>query len=147
LLAAEAHLDRWLLRNQAYGTAISEAARTGNIIVDLPGTTGCVATGSTPAETETAIREAIAFHLEGMREDGTPVPPPSSTSPSTSVSASELVASKNRNACGSESTHCRSGRSGNTSSANSAAVSAMRRPPQEGQKPRFLQLNATSFSA
>ena len=46
-----------------------------------------------------------------------------------------------------ESTHCRSGRSGNTSSANSAAVSAMRRPPQEGQNPRFLQLNATSFSA
>jgi predicted RNase H-like HicB family nuclease len=44
-------------------------------VPDLP---GCVATGSTPAETETAIREAIAFHLEGMREDGTPVPPPSS---------------------------------------------------------------------
>jgi hypothetical protein len=40
-----------------------------------------------------------------------------------------------------------SGRSGSTSSANSAAVSAMRRPPQEGQNPRFLQLNATSFSA
>jgi predicted RNase H-like HicB family nuclease len=37
-----------------------------------------VATGSTPAETETAIREAIEFHLEGMREDGTPLPPPSS---------------------------------------------------------------------
>jgi hypothetical protein len=25
-----------------------------------------------------AIREAIAFHLDGMREDGAPVPPPSS---------------------------------------------------------------------
>jgi hypothetical protein len=36
----------------------------------------------------------------------------------TRVSACELVASKNRNAWGSESTHCRSGRSGNTSSAN-----------------------------
>jgi hypothetical protein len=59
----------------------------------------------------------------------------------------ELVASRNRNAWGSESTHCLSGRSGSTSSANSAAVSAMRRPPQEGQNPRFLQLNATSFSA
>jgi hypothetical protein len=34
-----------------------------------------------------------------------------------------------RNAWGSESTHCRSGRSGNTSSANSAAVSAILRPP------------------
>ena len=31
---------------------------------------GCVATGITVAETETEIREAIAFHLEGMREDG-----------------------------------------------------------------------------
>jgi hypothetical protein len=31
--------------------------------------------------------------------------------------------------------------------ASRAAVSAMRRPPHEGQNPRFLQLNATSFSA
>jgi hypothetical protein len=38
LLAAETHLDRWLARNKAHGTAISEAARTANIIVDLAGT-------------------------------------------------------------------------------------------------------------
>jgi len=38
LLAAEAHLDRWLARNQAHGAAISEAARTTNIIVDPGGT-------------------------------------------------------------------------------------------------------------
>jgi predicted RNase H-like HicB family nuclease len=44
-------------------------------VPDLP---GCVATGSTPAETEIAIRDAVAFHLEGMREDGTPIPPPTS---------------------------------------------------------------------
>ena len=69
------------------------------------------------------------------------------TTPSTRVSASESVANKNRNPWGSVSTHCLNGRSGNTSSANSAAVSAMRRPPQEGQNPRFSQLNATSFSA
>jgi predicted RNase H-like HicB family nuclease len=37
-----------------------------------------VATGSTIAETEQAIREAIEFHLEGLREDGDPIPPPSS---------------------------------------------------------------------
>ena len=42
-------------------------------VPDLP---GCVATGGTPAETEAVIREAIQFHLERMREDGTPVPPP-----------------------------------------------------------------------
>jgi predicted RNase H-like HicB family nuclease len=41
-------------------------------VPDLP---GCVATGATVAETEQAIREAIAFHLEGLREDGAPIPP------------------------------------------------------------------------
>ena len=42
---------------------------------DLP---GCVATGASVAEVESQIREAIAFHVEGMREDGLPIPPPSS---------------------------------------------------------------------
>jgi predicted RNase H-like HicB family nuclease len=42
---------------------------------DLP---GCVATGTTLEETEQAIREAIEFHIEGLREDGAPVPPPTS---------------------------------------------------------------------
>ena len=40
-------------------------------IPDLP---GCVATGSTVAEVEAQIREAIVFHVEGLREDGMPVP-------------------------------------------------------------------------
>ena len=44
-------------------------------VPDLP---GCVATGATVEETEQALREAIGFHLQGMREDGSPVPPPSS---------------------------------------------------------------------
>ena len=44
-------------------------------VPDLP---GCVATGATLADTEVAIREAISFHLDGLREDGSPVPPPSS---------------------------------------------------------------------
>jgi predicted RNase H-like HicB family nuclease len=39
---------------------------------------GSHSTGSTPAEAEAAIREAIVFHLDGMREDGVPVPSPSS---------------------------------------------------------------------
>jgi hypothetical protein len=38
LLAAEAHLDLWLKRNETHGPAISEAGRGANIIVDLPGT-------------------------------------------------------------------------------------------------------------
>ena len=47
-------------------------------VPDLP---GCVATGDTLAETEAAIRAAIAFHLDGLREAGSPIPPPSSRFP------------------------------------------------------------------
>lgn len=43
-------------------------------VPDLP---GCVATGTNLDETETRIREAIAFHLEGLQADGQPLPPPS----------------------------------------------------------------------
>jgi len=43
---------------------------------DLP---GCVATGATVEEVEEQMREAIAFHVEGLREDGLPVPEASST--------------------------------------------------------------------
>ncbi|MEM8559851.1 MAG: type II toxin-antitoxin system HicB family antitoxin [Bacteroidota bacterium] len=45
----------------------------GAYVPDLP---GCVAVGETEAEARDLIREAIAFHLEGMREDGDPIPPP-----------------------------------------------------------------------
>jgi predicted RNase H-like HicB family nuclease len=38
----------------------------------------CVATGSSIAETEQAIREAIEFHIEGLREDGVAIPAPTS---------------------------------------------------------------------
>jgi predicted RNase H-like HicB family nuclease len=41
---------------------------------DLP---GCVATGDTVEETEREMRAAIALHLEGLVEDGAPVPEPS----------------------------------------------------------------------
>lgn len=44
-------------------------------VPDLP---GCVATGSTVEEAEREIREAIAFHLEGLRADDLPIPPASS---------------------------------------------------------------------
>ena len=42
-------------------------------VPDLP---GCVAAGGTRGEVERLIREAIQFHLEGMREDGEPIPEP-----------------------------------------------------------------------
>jgi len=44
-------------------------------VPDLP---GCVATGKTIEETENLIREAIEFHLQGMREDGLQIPEPRS---------------------------------------------------------------------
>jgi len=40
---------------------------------DLP---GCIATGSTFEETADSMRGAIELHLEGMREDGDPIPEP-----------------------------------------------------------------------
>lgn len=44
-------------------------------VPDLP---GCIATGGTLAETEQEIRQAIELHLNGLREDGIPIPAPSS---------------------------------------------------------------------
>ncbi len=44
-------------------------------VPDLP---GCIATGTSMEEVEAHIREAIEFHLDGLREDGTPLPQPSS---------------------------------------------------------------------
>jgi predicted RNase H-like HicB family nuclease len=41
---------------------------------DLP---GCVATGATLEECEREMREAITFHIDGLRESGQPVPEPS----------------------------------------------------------------------
>ena len=40
---------------------------------DLP---GCVATGATREETEKSMREAIQLHIEGLKEDGLPIPSP-----------------------------------------------------------------------
>ena len=46
----------------------------GAFVPDLP---GCVAAGETLEETQQLIQEAVEFHLEGLREDGIPAPPPS----------------------------------------------------------------------
>ncbi len=56
----------------------------GAHVPDLP---GCVAVGETKDEVLTLIREAIEFHLEGMKQDGEPIPPPSSTSELVEVEA------------------------------------------------------------
>ena len=48
----------------------------GAYVPDLP---GCVAAAETREEVVTLIREAIGFHIEGLREDGLPVPVANST--------------------------------------------------------------------
>ncbi len=45
----------------------------GAYVPDLP---GCIAVGSTVKETESLIKEAVEFHLEGLRSDGEPIPEP-----------------------------------------------------------------------
>ena len=44
-------------------------------VPDLP---GCIATGSTIPEIEAEIRDAIRFHIDGLKADGLPVPAPTS---------------------------------------------------------------------
>jgi predicted RNase H-like HicB family nuclease len=51
---------------------------------DLP---GCVSTGRTRDEVEAAMREAIAFHLDGLREDGVPIPKPTASAAYVDVAA------------------------------------------------------------
>ena len=60
-----------------YAVVIEKAQSNYSAYVpDLP---GCVATGVTIDEVEKEIREAIEFHIEGMRNDGEVVPQPSSS--------------------------------------------------------------------
>lgn len=59
-----------------YAVVIEKAE--GNFSAYVPDLPGCVATGLTIQETETGIRGAIEFHLAGLREDGSPIPEPTS---------------------------------------------------------------------
>lgn len=56
----------------------------GAYVPDLP---GCVAVGETREEVLRLIREAVELHLEKMREEGLPVPEPSSSSEYVEVGA------------------------------------------------------------
>lgn len=57
-----------------YAIVIEKAEN--NYAAYVPDLLGCVATGETIEETEREIRDAIEFHLRGMREDGLPIPVP-----------------------------------------------------------------------
>jgi predicted RNase H-like HicB family nuclease len=59
-----------------YAIVIEKA--NGNYSAYVPDLPGCVATGDTEAQVESLIREAIEFHVSGLRQDGLPVPSPSS---------------------------------------------------------------------
>lgn len=56
----------------------------GAYVPDLP---GCIAVGETRDEVLASIHEAIEFHLEGLKEDGQPIPPPSSSGELVEVAA------------------------------------------------------------
>ena len=57
-----------------YAVVVEKA--TNNYSAYVPDLPGCVATGKTREEVSHNIREAVAFHLDGLREDGTPIPEP-----------------------------------------------------------------------
>ena len=60
------------------GYAIVIEKAEGNYSAYVPDLPGCVATGVDIDEVEAQIREAVEFHLDGLREDGMAIPPPSS---------------------------------------------------------------------
>jgi predicted RNase H-like HicB family nuclease len=56
-----------------YAVVIEHAG--GNYSAYIPDLPGCIATGPTVEETLREIGEAVEFHIEGMKEDGLPIPP------------------------------------------------------------------------
>jgi predicted RNase H-like HicB family nuclease len=58
--------------------AIVVESAGGNLAAYVPDLPGCVATADTADELARLIREAIELHLEGLAEDGLPIPPPTS---------------------------------------------------------------------
>jgi predicted RNase H-like HicB family nuclease len=59
-----------------YAIVIEKAE--GNYSAYVPDLPGCVATGETVAAVEAEIRDAVRFHIDGLKQDGLPVPKPTS---------------------------------------------------------------------
>jgi predicted RNase H-like HicB family nuclease len=55
-----------------YGVVIEKAG--SNYSAYVPDMPGCIATGATVEAVEHEIKEAIRFHLDGLREDKLPIP-------------------------------------------------------------------------
>ena len=60
-----------------YTIVIEQTPR--NFAAYVPDLPGCIATGGTRDDVIREIREAMAFHIESLRENGDPVPQPRST--------------------------------------------------------------------
>ncbi len=57
-----------------WAIVIEKAER--NFAAYVPDLPGCIAAGTSIEETERSMREAIQFHVDGLRADGVAVPPP-----------------------------------------------------------------------
>lgn len=68
-----------------YAIVVERSKR--NFAAYVPDLPGCVATGPTVEEAERLVREAIEVHIAGLREDGLPVPAPTSVVDYVEVSA------------------------------------------------------------
>lgn len=64
-----------VLAMKRYAIVVEDAGT--NWAAHVPELPGCIATGATFEEVEQLIQEAIELHLEGMVEDGVPIPEPS----------------------------------------------------------------------
>jgi predicted RNase H-like HicB family nuclease len=58
---------------------VIEKAADGSFSAYIPDLPGCVACGDTADEARQLIAEAVALHIESLREHGEPVPPPTAT--------------------------------------------------------------------
>ena len=72
-----------------YAVVIEKAP--SNYSAHVPDLPGCIATGYTLEETEQQIREAIEFHIEGLRDGGVPVPESTSVAISVDVEAEGMT--------------------------------------------------------
>lgn len=71
--------DRPIARKTLKKYAVVIEYGPNNLSAYVPDLPGCVTTGKTIDEIDFNIREAIEFHLEGMLQDGEPIPEPSTS--------------------------------------------------------------------
>lgn len=77
------HIQQYLEVGWSEGTPLMRYAvviekADGNYSAYVPDLPGCVATAASVADVEREIRDSIRFHIEGLKEDGLPVPAPTS---------------------------------------------------------------------